>query len=118
MMLIYELNDDVEFCPVESSRPFQRNRVQPAFRNHIFASHMDMWRFTTVKGDKEKTIRTYSQNSRHLYPASILPPRRTAFNPSSAEPIQGYLAWPPGALAFNCEFVSLFGLAPLGNFSW
>jgi hypothetical protein len=41
---------------------------------------MDMWRFTTVKGDKEETIRTYSQNSRHSYPARILPPRRIDFN--------------------------------------
>ena len=57
-MLLYELSDRVEFRPVESSCPFQRKRVQPEFRHHVLASHMNMGRFTTVKGYKEKTIWT------------------------------------------------------------
>jgi hypothetical protein len=48
---------------------------------------MNMWRFTTVEGDEEKTIRTYSQNSWHWSSGRILPLRRNRFNPSPAEPI-------------------------------
>jgi hypothetical protein len=57
-MFMDELRDRVQLRPIESSRPFQYDRIQPEFGHHILASHMNMGRFIAIKGDKEKTVRT------------------------------------------------------------
>lgn len=55
-MLMHKLRDRVELRPVEASRPFDHNRIQPEFCDLVLASHMHMGRLTVVKGHKEKTI--------------------------------------------------------------
>ena len=72
-MLLYELADCIKLGPAESAGSLQRDRIQPEFRNHVLAPHMNMWRLTAVKGDKEQPIRTCSQNRRHLPPVQFYP---------------------------------------------
>lgn len=67
-MFPYKFSNCVKFSAVESASPLQGKRIQPQFRNHVLTSHVNMWRFTAIKRDKEKTIRSYSENSRHLPP--------------------------------------------------
>lgn len=66
-MLLDELGDCADFRPVEATCLLKHNRVQLEFRNHAFTSHMNMRRFTAIKGYKEETIRTYPQDRRHRY---------------------------------------------------
>ena len=74
-MFMDELRDRVQLRPIESSRPFQYHRIQPEFGYHVLVSHMNMRRFTTIEGDKEKTVRTYAQNRWHWSSTGILLPR-------------------------------------------
>ncbi len=55
-MLLHELGNCVEFRPAESPSALKNNRVQPEFRDHALASHMDMRRFSAVKGHKEEKV--------------------------------------------------------------
>jgi hypothetical protein len=57
-MFMDELRDRVQLRPIKSSRPFQYHGIQSEFGYHALASHMNMRRFTTIEGDKEKTVRT------------------------------------------------------------
>jgi hypothetical protein len=93
-MLLYELSDRIQLCPVESSRPFQGRGIQPEFRNPVLASHMNMRRFTAVKGDEEKTICTYSHNRRHVSTTEILSlcQNRLQFLPRNIPPAPPWLS--------------------------
>jgi hypothetical protein len=69
-MLVHELCDFVQFPSTEASSALQRNRLQPEFRNHILASHVNMRWFASIQGYEEETVGTYPEDSRH--PIAIL----------------------------------------------
>lgn len=48
-MLLYEPGNRVELRPVESPCPLEGNRLQPEFRDHVLASHIDRRRFAALR---------------------------------------------------------------------
>jgi hypothetical protein len=64
-MLLNESAYRIELRSVETSRLLESNRIEPNFCYHVFASHMNMRRFTAVEGNEKETVGTYPQYRRH-----------------------------------------------------
>ena len=65
-MGVYRVLNRIELLPVEATRSLQSHGIQPKLGYHILAPDVNMWRFPAVQRDEEETIRTISQDRRHV----------------------------------------------------
>jgi len=65
-MFLYQTGNSVDFRPAKSARLLQGNRIQPEFCHLVLSPYVDVWRLVVIKGNKEKSVGAYSQNSGHF----------------------------------------------------
>jgi hypothetical protein len=108
-MLIYKLRKHIQFMPAEAPGSLKRNRLQPELRNHVRPSNVNMRRLGPVQRNKEKPIRTRSEDSGHAIANSRTDSRLARVRSiqaawAAAQPIQNLLYFAGGCKLTGVRF--------------
>jgi len=64
---------------------------KPEFRNLKIPLHMDVWWFTPVRAEKDKTVRTLLENSRHRLSGVHLPDKDCSISFGCSQPTKNFI---------------------------
>jgi hypothetical protein len=87
-MFAYKLRKHIQLMPAESPGSLKGDWLQPELRDHVPPPDVNVRRLRPIQGNKEKPIRTRSENSRHAIANSPTHPRlaQSSGRPSRLRP--------------------------------